>query len=84
MSAGFAGNWVQLIMVLGLCVGWVSTYLFRVATKQMTYVKQLEQYETAGASPAPLGVGETGLCDAYGVGLGRNGSGNGHASCCGC
>lgn len=47
MDAGFAGNWVQLIIFLGICVGWISTYLFRVATKQMTYVKQLEAYEDA-------------------------------------
>eukprot|EP00877_Chromochloris_zofingiensis_P007073 jgi/Chrzof1/2619/Cz11g22200.t1 len=47
MDAGMAGNWVQLIIFLGICVGWVSTYVYRVATKQMTYVKQLEQYEEA-------------------------------------
>uniref|UniRef100_A0A7S0RIX4 Uncharacterized protein n=1 Tax=Chlamydomonas leiostraca TaxID=1034604 RepID=A0A7S0RIX4_9CHLO len=47
MEAGMAGNWVQLIIFMGICVGWVSTYLFRVATKQMTYVKQLEAYEEA-------------------------------------
>eukprot|EP00798_Chlamydomonas_sp_ICE-L_P020839 gene20839-27671_t len=47
MESGMAGNWVQLIMILGLSLGWVSTYIFRVATKQMTYVKQLEQYEEA-------------------------------------
>lgn len=33
MSAGMAGNWVQLIIFLGICVGWVSTYLYRVANK---------------------------------------------------
>lgn len=33
MDAGIAGNWVQLIIFMGICVGWVSTYLFRVATK---------------------------------------------------
>ncbi|KAG2425129.1 hypothetical protein HYH02_015073 [Chlamydomonas schloesseri] len=47
MEPGMAGNWVQLIIFMGICVGWVSTYIFRVATKQMTYVKQLEQYEEA-------------------------------------
>lgn len=47
MEAGYAGNWVQFIIFMGICVGWISTYLFRVATKQMTYVKQLEQYEEA-------------------------------------
>jgi len=47
MDAGMAGNWVQLAVFLGICVGYVSTYVYRVATKQMTYVKQLEQYEEA-------------------------------------
>jgi len=47
MDAGMAGNWVQLAIFVGICIGWVSTYLFRVATKQMTYVKQLEDYEEA-------------------------------------
>ncbi|KAH7315512.1 hypothetical protein KP509_21G052900 [Ceratopteris richardii] len=40
-----AGNVVQLVMVLGLTVGWISTYLFRVSTKEMTYAKQLKDYE---------------------------------------
>ncbi|KAI5083983.1 hypothetical protein GOP47_0000152 [Adiantum capillus-veneris] len=40
-----AGNVVQLVMVLGLTVGWISTYLFRVSTKDMTYAKQLRDYE---------------------------------------
>jgi hypothetical protein len=38
MEAGMAGNWVQLIIFLGICVGWVSTYLFRVATKVRWWV----------------------------------------------
>ncbi len=33
MEAGMAGNWVQMIIFLGICVGYISTYLFRVATK---------------------------------------------------
>lgn len=33
MEAGYAGNWVQLIIFMGVCVGWVSTYVYRVATK---------------------------------------------------
>eukprot|EP00882_Tetradesmus_deserticola_P033480 GHRQ01038252.1.p1 GENE.GHRQ01038252.1~~GHRQ01038252.1.p1 ORF type:complete len:220 (+),score=66.33 GHRQ01038252.1:313-972(+) len=33
MSAGMAGNWVQLTIFLGICVGWVSTYIWRVANK---------------------------------------------------
>lgn len=47
MDAGMAGNWVQLIIFLGICIGWIGSYLYRVATKQMTYVKQLEDYEDA-------------------------------------
>jgi len=47
MDAGLAGNWVQLIIFLGICIGWISTYLWRVATKNMTYVRQLEAYEEA-------------------------------------
>lgn len=41
-----AGNVVQLVMVFGLTVGWISTYVFRVSTKEMTYAKQLEDYES--------------------------------------
>lgn len=33
MEAGIAGNYVQLAIFVGICIGWVSTYLFRVATK---------------------------------------------------
>lgn len=40
-----AGNVVQIVMVLGLTVGWISTYIFRVSTKEMTYAKQLKDYE---------------------------------------
>jgi Protein of unknown function (DUF3007) len=47
MDAGMAGNWVQLIIFLGICVVWVGSYLWRVATKQMTYARQLEDYEEA-------------------------------------
>ncbi|KMZ75802.1 hypothetical protein ZOSMA_10G00700 [Zostera marina] len=47
--AGFdslkAGNVVQLVLVLGLTIGWISTYIFRVGNKDMTYVKQLKDYE---------------------------------------
>lgn len=45
LSAGMAGNFVQLFVVLGLCIGWIGSYIFRVANKDMTYVKQLEKYE---------------------------------------
>lgn len=47
LDAGIAGNWVQMLIFLGICVGWVGSYIYRVGTKQMTYVKQLEQYEEA-------------------------------------
>ncbi|VFQ66744.1 unnamed protein product [Cuscuta campestris] len=40
-----AGNAVQLVMGLGLTVGWISTYIFRVSNKQMTYAQQLRDYE---------------------------------------
>lgn len=40
-----AGNVVQLVMVLGLTVGWISSYIFRVSSKDMTYAQQLRDYE---------------------------------------
>ncbi|XP_073005646.1 uncharacterized protein [Typha latifolia] len=40
-----AGNVVQLVMVLGLTIGWISTYIFRVSNKDMTYAQQLRDYE---------------------------------------
>lgn len=40
-----AGNVVELVLVLGLTVGWISTYIFRVGNKEMTYAKQLRNYE---------------------------------------
>merc|ERR1711977_614018 len=42
-----AGNYVQVIFVFILCVGWCATYLFRVGTKNMTYTQQLKDYEEA-------------------------------------
>eukprot|EP01025_Chloroclados_australasicus_P022602 TRINITY_DN23217_c0_g1_i2.p2 TRINITY_DN23217_c0_g1~~TRINITY_DN23217_c0_g1_i2.p2 ORF type:complete len:164 (-),score=17.41 TRINITY_DN23217_c0_g1_i2:84-575(-) len=42
-----AGNLTQLIIFVGMCVGWIGSYLFRVSTKQMTYVTQLKDYEEA-------------------------------------
>ena len=41
-----AGIWTQTLLVVGL-IGWLSTYLFRVSTKSMTYNRQLEDYEEA-------------------------------------
>ncbi|XP_073271772.1 uncharacterized protein [Primulina huaijiensis] len=40
-----AGNVVQLVLVLGLTVGWIFTYIFRVSNKEMTYAQQLRDYE---------------------------------------
>lgn len=33
MDAGMAGNFVQLIIFVGICIGWIGSYLFRVANK---------------------------------------------------
>ena len=33
IPAGIAGNYVQLFVVLGLCIGWIGSYIFRVANK---------------------------------------------------
>jgi hypothetical protein len=41
-----AGIWSQVLLVGGL-IGWTITYLFRVATNNMTYHQQLKDYETA-------------------------------------
>ena len=41
-----AGIWSQAVLVFGL-IGWLLTYLFRAATKQMTYNQQLKDYEEA-------------------------------------
>lgn len=41
-----AGIWCQVLLVLGL-IGWVVTYLFRVFTNNMTYHKQIKDYNDA-------------------------------------
>lgn len=46
LDAQNAGIWSQVILVLGL-IGWVSTYLFRVFTNNMTYHQQVKDYEDA-------------------------------------
>lgn len=33
LEPGIAGNFVQLFVILGISLGWVGSYLFRVATK---------------------------------------------------
>ncbi|CAD7700555.1 unnamed protein product [Ostreobium quekettii] len=45
VDALVAGPWTSAVVVAGLLFGWVSTYFFRVATKDMTYAKQLRDYE---------------------------------------
>ena len=41
-----AGIWTQVLLVGGL-IGWTLTYLFRVATNNMTYHQQIRDYEEA-------------------------------------
>ncbi len=41
-----AGIWAEAVLVVGL-VGWLASYLLRVANHKMTYNQQLEDYETA-------------------------------------
>ena len=41
-----AGIWSQLILV-AIILGWSSTYIFRVANKNMTYDQQRKEYEDA-------------------------------------
>jgi hypothetical protein len=41
------GAWVGFSFVVLSMVGWASTYLFRVANKDMTYARQLKEYENA-------------------------------------
>lgn len=46
MDSLSAGIWSQVVFVIGL-LGWTGSYLFRVATKNMTYYQQVEDYEDA-------------------------------------
>ena len=41
-----AGVWSQALLVIAV-LAWTSTYLFRVANKDMTYNQQLKDYEDA-------------------------------------
>jgi Protein of unknown function (DUF3007) len=41
-----AGIWSQLILI-AIVIAWTGSYIFRVATKQMTYNQQLKDYEEA-------------------------------------
>lgn len=42
-----AGRWIGGGFTVVATMAWVSTYIFRVATKDMTYAKQLKDYENA-------------------------------------
>jgi hypothetical protein len=42
-----AGKWIGGGFTVIATLVWVSTYIFRVATKDMTYAKQLKDYENA-------------------------------------
>lgn len=46
LDAADAGIWSQVVLVLGL-IGWVSTYLIRVFSNDMTYHKQVKDYDDA-------------------------------------
>ncbi len=39
-----AGIWSQVVFLVGL-LGWVSTYLYRAATQNMSYMQQRKDYE---------------------------------------
>jgi hypothetical protein len=56
MEPGMAGNWVQLIIFLGICVGWISSYLFRVATKVSgsKHLADLRHQHAIGASACTI------------------------------
>jgi hypothetical protein len=41
-----AGIWSQVVLV-GIILAWLGSYVFRVATKNMTYTQQLKDYEEA-------------------------------------
>nr|KJB23285.1 hypothetical protein B456_004G090100 [Gossypium raimondii] len=56
-----AGNVVQLVMVLGLTVGWISTYIFRVSNKEMTYAQQLRDYKVKAMQKRLEGLTEAKL-----------------------
>lgn len=46
LDATNAGIWSQALLVAGL-IAWVLTYLVRVLTQNMTYNRQLKDYEDA-------------------------------------
>ncbi|KAG4109531.1 hypothetical protein ERO13_1Z049463v2 [Gossypium hirsutum] len=44
-GVGLKVDWSSIGNGLGLTVGWISTYIFRVSNKEMTYAQQLRDYE---------------------------------------
>jgi len=42
-----AGTWIGVGFTASASLLWLTTYIFRVATKDMTYAKQLKDYENA-------------------------------------
>ena len=42
-----AGRLIAGVYMVGVCLLWTFSYVFRVGTKDMTYSKQLKQYEDA-------------------------------------
>ncbi len=46
LDATNAGVWSQVVLV-GVLLAWVSTYLFRAVTQTMTYNQQLDDYKKA-------------------------------------
>lgn len=46
LDSANAGIWSQFILVCGL-LGWLTTYLWRVFTQNMTLNQQVKQYEDA-------------------------------------
>eukprot|EP00640_Fibrocapsa_japonica_P007886 CAMPEP_0113935400 /NCGR_PEP_ID=MMETSP1339-20121228/2556_1 /TAXON_ID=94617 /ORGANISM="Fibrocapsa japonica" /LENGTH=156 /DNA_ID=CAMNT_0000937545 /DNA_START=249 /DNA_END=719 /DNA_ORIENTATION=+ /assembly_acc=CAM_ASM_000762 len=47
MEGTKAGSYVGFGFVVVSLIGWASTYIFRVGTKDMTYAQQLKDYENA-------------------------------------
>ena len=41
-----AGVWSQVVLI-GVLIAWISTYVFRAVTKTMTYNQQLDDYKKA-------------------------------------
>lgn len=46
LSSQSAGVWSQVLLIAGL-IGWISTYLFRFFTQNLTYHQQLRDHQEA-------------------------------------